>query len=62
MASGALQVSFAVNISNRAVVVGDVRAVEIVEEAAQAAEASGLFDSIWGVRSFSGQEILKNKF
>lgn len=61
MASGALQVSFAVNISNRAVVVGDVRAVEIVE-AAQAAEASGLFDSIWGVRSFSGQEILKNKF
>lgn len=44
--SGIPSVSFGVNLSNRAVVIGNVRAVDIVE-AAEAAEASRLIDSIW---------------
>jgi alkanesulfonate monooxygenase SsuD/methylene tetrahydromethanopterin reductase-like flavin-dependent oxidoreductase (luciferase family) len=39
--------SFGVSLSNRAVVIGNVRAMEIVE-IAEEAEASGLFDSVWG--------------
>jgi alkanesulfonate monooxygenase SsuD/methylene tetrahydromethanopterin reductase-like flavin-dependent oxidoreductase (luciferase family) len=46
MTSPALNVSFGVSLSNRAVVIGKVRAIEIVE-VAKMAEDSGEFDSAW---------------